>query len=140
MLGLIYVSTPTQHFTKTDVAQLLSDARENNLRHDITGYLHFDGDQFLQYVEGQNEHVEALFDRICADDRHEIIFYLKDPLTRRRFSGWRMRSMQGCREIVMEHVLAQKLMLVRHSKIQSEKHRADIWRTVDRLVELRPEM
>jgi hypothetical protein len=63
----------------------------NNRLADITGFLAFGGDRFLQLLEGPAGEVDATFERIRGDDRHtDVIVIARAPVERRMFRDWNM--------------------------------------------------
>jgi len=52
------------------VADIVKTARNFNKVHEITGLLVFDGQRFCQYIEGPDDALQALIDRIAQDPRH----------------------------------------------------------------------
>lgn len=75
-----------------DLFSLVEKAAENNKREGIAGLLLLAGDRFLQVLEGPVTAVNALFQRICHDDRHhtiELISY--EPAAESYFEDWNMR-------------------------------------------------
>ena len=69
LMQLIYASTPFG-FDNPTLNQVLSVARRNNARDDITGALICRADLYLQMLEGPRAAVTATFQKIMADDRH----------------------------------------------------------------------
>jgi len=61
MFSLIYRSVAEESFSNAEVYQMLSDARDFNAEHDITGCLLFHDRRFLQLLEGEKEKVYHLF-------------------------------------------------------------------------------
>ena len=67
--------------------------------------LHADGN-FIQYIEGERDIVESLFDLICRDGRHRNILKLADgEIEERLFPGWSM----GCNDLAEGDLAAQGL-------------------------------
>lgn len=88
MLRLIYVS---HALPPVDTSRLLRQAWENNPGTGITGGLAVLDGVFLQYLEGEDNEVEALFSRIGQDDRHENVKVLeRRGISRRMFEDWSM--------------------------------------------------
>ncbi|WP_084395686.1 BLUF domain-containing protein [Henriciella aquimarina] len=86
MYRLAYVSAAAEELTATDLQDILEAAIRNNAASAITGTLMFNGVSFLQILEGPEEKVEALFDRICDDSRHRhIVTIMRESGTRRSF-------------------------------------------------------
>jgi hypothetical protein len=91
MLSMVYVSSITRPLNEEDFTQLLAAARQNNERNDITGLLLYKDGNFMQAVEGPDEAVSTLFDRIRRDSRHHgVLMLLKEQITERRFPNWSM--------------------------------------------------
>jgi hypothetical protein len=74
-----------------------SDASErNNKRDAITGALAFNQHYFLQVLEGGSDAVNATFQRICRDKRHEQIVLIDySTVGNRQFEHWSMRFLNA---------------------------------------------
>lgn len=93
MYRLVYMSTPTRSLACEELHAIVSAATRNNNRNGITGILIQDHRRFLQYLEGNEEQVEATFARIALDPRHHAIFRLRSGMIdRRQFPEWSMAS------------------------------------------------
>jgi hypothetical protein len=91
MLSMVYVSSAARSLNDEDFVQLLTAARSNNERNGITGMLLYKDGNFMQAVEGPDEQVNALFDRIRRDSRHHgVLQLLKEQISERRFPNWSM--------------------------------------------------
>jgi hypothetical protein len=92
LIQLIYVSTPFG-FDNPTLNQILSSARRNNARDQITGALICRADLYLQMLEGPRAAVTATFNRIMGDDRHlnVVLISCRDCKTR-QFPTWHMRD------------------------------------------------
>ncbi len=88
---LVYSSIAARPLSEDDVELLLNQARAENEKQGITGLLIFDGERFLQVLEGERDTVDALFDAIKRDRRHDDVkvFYSGD-IDRRSFGSWFM--------------------------------------------------
>ncbi|WP_210517520.1 BLUF domain-containing protein [Hymenobacter terricola] len=88
---IIYCSTNATSFSEQELVRLVQQARIFNLSQGITGILFFSGFQFLQVLEGEQNAVEELYDRICVDPRHSHVTTLLDEeVSRRLFPNWSM--------------------------------------------------
>lgn len=88
MLGLVYVSHAV---APVDTGPLLKQAWEKNPGTGITGGLAVLDDVFFQYLEGEDEQVDALFARISNDHRHKDVKVLeRRAVARRMFADWSM--------------------------------------------------
>lgn len=74
------------------VAEIAKFSRVFNEAHDITGVLIFDGQRFVQYIEGPQEHVIALANKIALDTRHTNFtpLHQAQDITQRLFAQWAM--------------------------------------------------
>jgi hypothetical protein len=91
MIQLIYTSRAAVGFSGERVEELLDQARRANQALGITGILLYDGDLFVQLLEGEAADVDALFDRIKRDQRHAGIQPLiREDTPERQFSNWSM--------------------------------------------------
>ena len=91
MISLIYVSSATRLFNEEELLNLLQLSRSNNEQAEITGMLLYKGGNFMQVIEGPEEAVTALYQKILRDPRHTGIMLLtKEPLKERQFPDWSM--------------------------------------------------
>lgn len=87
---IIYRSQPFG-FDSSMLAGILSIARQNNRRDNISGALICRHDIYLQLVEGPAELIDALYARIQRDDRHtNIELLLEEEADERLFPAWAM--------------------------------------------------
>lgn len=92
---LVYVS----HITSTGLASAstLNDiaevAIERNQADNITGILCYGNGYFFQCVEGSEQALTDLKNRLLVDDRHKDLKILDfSAIAERRFAGWSLRS------------------------------------------------
>ena len=92
LMQLIYASTPFG-FDNPTLNQVLSVARRNNARDDITGALICRADLYLQMLEGPRAAVTATFQKIMADDRHlDVVLIGSGDIKTRMFPKWNMKD------------------------------------------------
>lgn len=88
MLQLVYISSVAQ---RVDLSGILAKSRINNRRDEITGLLYSDGVRFLQALEGPALAVEAAYERIRHDPRHNALVVLsRREVQAREFGDWAM--------------------------------------------------
>lgn len=88
---MIYASSATEHFAPEHIKQILSSAKENNEKNNISGLLLFSQQYFLQVLEGSRELVNATYELILNDRRHHKAIILDyAPITKRDFDSWSM--------------------------------------------------
>lgn len=69
---------------------------EGNERRGITGILHLDRTHFLQVIEGPEQVVDGLIQRIRSDVRHRSIYVFEDqPVVRRAYSNFSISFKEG---------------------------------------------
>jgi hypothetical protein len=74
-----------------ELRTLLEHARDRNQSLGITGILLHREDSFFQILEGDEDEVCQLYERIAADDRHERIEIVTEgPVSAREFTDWQM--------------------------------------------------
>jgi hypothetical protein len=92
MKFVLYTSVLDQ--TKYDpsiVSDIIKHARNENVKHGITGVLLFDGDSFTQYIEGQPDGVDRLMEKIMLDERHNRVFIITVGATQSRlYDKWEL--------------------------------------------------
>jgi len=88
---LVYTSKAASELHDGDLRQILRSARANNAPLDISGLLLFHERSFFQVLEGAEERVEALFEKISKDMRHDYVKRLfADEVPKRLFGDWSM--------------------------------------------------
>ena len=91
MYSLIYRSIAKDSFDKALIYKMLSEARDFNATHGITGCLLYHKGQFIQMLEGEEGEVISLYDRIKNDQRHDHVELLEEEeIAERIFSEWSM--------------------------------------------------
>jgi len=91
MLSLVYVSTSVKPLNDEELLDILKISRENNSSKDVTGLLLYKGGNFMQVLEGPDEAVEALYEKIKADPRHKDVNVLsREQISARQFPTWEM--------------------------------------------------
>ncbi|MGK9175387.1 diguanylate phosphodiesterase [Yokenella regensburgei] len=83
---LIYRSRLHYALDPSQLSELALRASVRNTGLNVTGVLLFDGNQFLQVLEGPVSAVNAVYDRIRGDERHaDIVELMRDFAPKRRF-------------------------------------------------------
>ncbi|SOE17704.1 FAD-dependent sensor of blue light [Hoeflea halophila] len=91
MLQMLYVSGASSQMSDTDIEDILTASRRNNLRNCVTGMLLWADGVFIQVLEGEPDTVRSLYRRIQADDRHRnLMLVLEQAAGKRLFSRWSM--------------------------------------------------
>jgi hypothetical protein len=91
--NLFYCSLAKEDISKENILDILKCSRRNNEKTEITGILVYwkKTNQFLQLLEGEENVILNLYDKICMDNRHSLsrIIYQKNILER-GFKSWTM--------------------------------------------------
>lgn len=100
---LVYISSATDLFSESQLDSLLIKSRENNSKLNITGILVYSEGNFIQAIEGKQEDLDFLFNKISLDPRHKSIFKLyQNPIPERMFSEWSMGLRKVDKSIINE--------------------------------------
>lgn len=88
---LTYTSRARLDLGDEDLAAIHQTARHLNALDGISGLLLFDGSRFLQIVEGSEDAIDNLVERLRMDPRHSA-FEVRDEryVDRRSFPDWSM--------------------------------------------------
>jgi hypothetical protein len=88
---LFYVSRTPDQVDAAVVNAILAESRRLNRQHDVTGALAYSGQYFAQVLEGDEEHLASLLQRIARDRRHrDLTVVFEQPITRRDYGEWSM--------------------------------------------------
>lgn len=87
---LIYISSGYRKFGADELRAILDVSVKNNALIDVTGMLLYLDGNFLQLLEGRQEDVEALYDRIEQDRRHMGPVLSRSKNSERLFPDWAM--------------------------------------------------
>lgn len=81
---------------RLDVKELIKVCQRNNARANLTGILHYNGDHFLQVLEGGRAEISAIYHRIARDTRHSNIILIScSDVRERMFPVWTMGLHEG---------------------------------------------
>ncbi|WP_374765194.1 BLUF domain-containing protein [Yunchengibacter salinarum] len=90
---LVYTST-ARDADQSTLEEIGHQSSTRNEKADVTGALWFDGHRFLQILEGPEDAVAHIYERICQDQRHTDISLLKQgDIPRRLFPDWSMATL-----------------------------------------------
>ena len=90
IIRLIYISRSVTPLP-LDLKDILATSRQNNERVGITGAMCFLEGVYFQYLEGEEQVVETLYDLILKDPRHKDAKLLDRAfIDARQFSDWSM--------------------------------------------------
>ena len=91
MLSLIYVSSSVREMDAEELLGILKVSRENNVAKDVTGLLLYKGGNFMQALEGPDDVVMALYEKIKNDPRHKDVSIIStEQIQKRQFPAWEM--------------------------------------------------
>ncbi|SFG13966.1 Sensors of blue-light using FAD [Salegentibacter agarivorans] len=88
---LAYVSRQSHVITNNDLKELLSKSRTRNSEIEVTGMLIYFHGSFIQYLEGKEENIDSLYNKIAEDRRHQSVTEIDSGFSEKRaFSEWSM--------------------------------------------------
>jgi len=91
LVRLLYASRAVEPVPEGLIEAILQQARRNNPEVGVTGVLCHGNDLFLQVLEGGRDPVNALYNRIVCDRRHQRVTLLDyEEILERRFASWTM--------------------------------------------------
>lgn len=108
MKAVLYLSKATKDFSKEELKELETISAKNNAQLGLSGYLYFDGEKFLQYLEGEEEELIPLIDKIRKDPRHAFLCETEEHIFEKRFPEWSMKNIQS---LVLEISLVEKTII-----------------------------
>ncbi|GGF13682.1 hypothetical protein GCM10011383_26140 [Hymenobacter cavernae] len=77
--------------TESQLEELLTKARATNTANSLTGVLLYSNGDIMQVLEGEQEMVQHIYEKIRQDIRHRDVSTLADgQIQRRNFSQWSM--------------------------------------------------
>ena len=128
MYSLIYRSVAKDSFNKALIYKMLSEARDFNATHGITGCLLYHKGHFIQLLEGDEKEVTTLFKRIEQDQRHKSVELLEEEEIKERiFSEWSM-AFQDVGD-VSQHAKYKEMLIhsyFANSKIYSKRSKTGL--------------
>lgn len=134
--GIVYVSKALQRFDTADLEEISNRASIANNELEVTGYLYFENDRFVQYIEGEKDVVESLMERINSDPRHEVINqFPREDIENRKFPSWNMKyvSKNMVSEIKLEFVLMDYILMISNELYEPRGDKEKIWSMVDKI-------
>ena len=91
MITLVYVSFATTPMSDDELRELLKIAREKNQALDVTGMLLYRDGFFIQALEGEEDTVTSLYEKIKTDPRHRNVLQVyRQVIKNRSFDEWSM--------------------------------------------------
>ncbi|TMO57965.1 BLUF domain-containing protein [Pseudoalteromonas phenolica] len=91
LIEFIFTSATPAPLAWTELEVLRHECERRNKIEGITGMLLYDGKNFMQVIEGQEQKVLALFRLIASDSRHcNVEAIISNPIENRNFKSWSM--------------------------------------------------
>jgi hypothetical protein len=88
---IVYSSAPAQKLMQSHLYMILRHARLSNKLANVTGVLIFVDGAYLQVLEGEENTLRKIFDKIKVDTRHKDVKILSDlSIEKRSFDNWEM--------------------------------------------------
>ncbi len=121
--AIVYVSSAIHKLTEAELDHLLERSRTRNAREDVTGLLLYGDGNFMQYIEGPQPALNAIFASIKRDPLHrDIIELMNEPVAAREFPGWSM----ACTPAEMEDIVRLSEARWKAVLARDESQRSDL--------------
>lgn len=111
MLKAIIYRSKYYSLDKPTMDDIVSKARQNNGKLNVTGALCSGKGSFVQYIEGGKDDVDVIFGKINQDTRHHNIKVLGSfDINERKFKNWHMAfiSLQNLTEKEIDTLLVSE--------------------------------
>jgi hypothetical protein len=87
---IAYLSRPCDNFPVTEIPRIFRVSRQRNADEGVSGVLVCTGNYFLEVIEGTQETIAELWERVLSDPRHVDAIVLADEVAEERwFADWR---------------------------------------------------
>ena len=84
LIHLIYSSVAVSAVSAAELQELLITSRRNNARINVTGMLLYADGAFFQAIEGEEQAVLSLYERLTHDKRHHSqTLIIREPIAKR---------------------------------------------------------
>ena len=132
MLSIIYYSEAKQCYRDDELIELAKRANIKNSTHCITGFITYKSGHFVQYIEGEEDKVEHLFNLIKKDERHNVKFHISKKIKRSLLNCWNMRLIteKTIEELSIEYFLLGQFNLVNKKVLTLDLAEDLIWQGV----------
>jgi|SRR3954463_9471322 len=105
MICMVYISSAILGLNDRQIASIVRTSQINNEQLGITGILLYNNGNFMQLIEGEEEKVEGLYEKVRGDRRHTgVTLLLKEAITHKNFDNWVMgyRNIDNLKKIEPE--------------------------------------
>ena len=132
---LSYRSKAATSFETKDLDPILASAVQNNERANISGFLIFHNNCFVQILEGSKENVISLYNTIKKDSRHHDLDLLwQGEADKKHFKEWGMTYHSSKTE--SEKLFINNLLLLSQLSDKSTATLLTFWLAVKEVLEL----
>ncbi len=133
MKRIKYISRFARLFSSEELEKLGQEFKKNNEVNEITGVFMASGDLFFQIIEGPDEKVDALMEKIEQDPRHRDVLILSNEnnKTQRIFPDWSMRKVDLSNKASLEN---NTLKAILETIFQQKRLVANLTDTVERSI------
>ena len=110
MRRIVYIST-ADGLSDGQIDALVAGAARKNVATAVSGFLLYNGRNFLQLVEGEHAEIGELIGVIEADDRHSgIVRLIDEGITARSCADWAMCQIAMHEDLAMRRAALQKIL------------------------------
>ena len=129
MFTLVYISRESWKMRRQELFLILTQSRDYNSQHDITGLLLYHDGRFIQALEGEQDEVEKLYyKKIKKDPRHkQVETVLTRDIEKRNFPGWHMGFVSAYEEEKRNIFGFSRFLEPNYDIEQISKQTSDVW-------------
>jgi len=134
MISLVYLSESNVDFTESDLKKLETLAKNKNKEVNITGFLSYQRNRFVQYIEGRESDLLSLMESIEKDERHFIIHKIqRTNQGDRLFPDWNMRLIrkEELQRFQLELQIEQNLIFIKNDFSHKDRCEKFLWNHVN---------
>lgn len=125
MKRVTYISRFAHALSREEINRIGEVAQRNNTRDEITGVLICSSGVFFQTIEGRDEKIDRLFEKIRQDSRHTELLCLKTEkdVEERQYPEWSMKTLNLDDETdVLMHPIRSLFQVLAESHSVLEKY------------------
>lgn len=90
LISILYISYMKKEYEEEEIKELINNFYSNNLKYNVSGLLLYNERNIIQYIEGEEDVINNLYNNIICDTRHwRIITLYKNRIENRLFMEWK---------------------------------------------------
>ncbi|WP_063339526.1 MULTISPECIES: BLUF domain-containing protein [unclassified Marinomonas] len=112
MIELLYTSVSPEGLSEEGLLEIQLEAQRNNASKNITGMLVYYDREIMQLIEGEQEAIESLYEKIRNDPRHMLVeIFYSGQIKERAFKDWSMEVVMLDEQHLKEYLYNGKALV-----------------------------